>query len=408
MKIFREKCGRRERREERRRERIEHLKRLIAEIPSDPEESHDEEEKRIEEELREAETRFNKREEAKKVFRVVEKIYDIDKREVAIINATISVQINPTRMNFNRQGILMSTIMKENEAKSKTQLLGDINVDEMINFQLEIQDFPDEELPEERTTEKNGPQCMEIAVPVAETRTRQTNVSTEVDQMSNTNLQEITGHPDPVKLIEEVVRTSEESPQMIQETPLPEISQSRRRVRTYARKRLPSSDSTEETSEEEVRKRKKMRGKKKKTVAKDGRKLVDVSNRLRDSRGRLLGYKPMTASSKRKPIKKTVLTTSKEPTTQEETPRRYSQLIVTLDPLKNSGTERARSMRPSAISGPEAASDRPEEVAANQNDPEEEIPLTQPVHQQEASQDGVTERPEGGTAGEQLVGPAQE
>lgn len=173
LKIFREKCERRDRKEERRRARVVHLKRLIAEIPSDPEDVPEEEEKRLEEAIREAETRFNIREKNKKVYRVAEKVYDGDGKEVAIVNATVSVQINPTRMNFNRQGILVSTMMKENKAKTKTQLLGDINVDEMINFQLEIQDLPDEEeLPEEITTEKSGPQCTEIAVPVAETRIR--------------------------------------------------------------------------------------------------------------------------------------------------------------------------------------------------------------------------------------------
>lgn len=249
LKVFRKKCERREKREERRRERIEHLKRLIAEIPSDPEESQDEEQKRIEEEIREVEARFNKREETKKVFRVTEKVYDGDGREVAIVKAiaTMNVQINRTRINFNRQGILVSTIMKDSKAKSKTQLLGDINVEEMINFQLEIQELPDEEPPEESTLERSEPRSMEIAVPVAETRIRQTNVSMEMDQASGTNFPEITSHPCPVEVREEVVRTSEKSPETTQEIPLPEARQPRRRVRTYSRKRLPSSDSTGET-----------------------------------------------------------------------------------------------------------------------------------------------------------------
>lgn len=64
-------------------------------------------------------------------------------------------------------------------------------------------------------------------------------------------------------------------------------------------------------------------------------------------------------------------------------------------------------MRPLAISGPKAAITTPKEGAATQDDPDEEIPLMQPVHQQEASQHGTTEQPEGSTIGEQLVGPAQ-
>lgn len=92
---------------------------------------------------------------------------------------------------------------------------------------------------------------------------------------------------------------------------------------------------------------------------------------------------------------------------QEETSERYSQLIVTLDPLKNSVVERARSMRPSAISGPEAASTRPEEVAATQREPEVRIRPAQSIRPEEVTaQDGAAAQSGRGDAGEQLVGPA--
>lgn len=142
LKRFREKYERRDRNEERRRARIEHLKQMIAEIPED---IPDEEERQIEEAIREAETQYNMREKIRKIFRVREKVCDIDGNEVAFINATISVKFNPTRMQFDRQGIMMSTMMKENKMKTKTQLLGDINVDEIINLQLEMQELPEEE-----------------------------------------------------------------------------------------------------------------------------------------------------------------------------------------------------------------------------------------------------------------------
>lgn len=96
LKRFREKCERRDRNEERRRARIEHLKQMIAEIPSNPEDILDEEGKQIEEAIYQAEIQYNMREKAKKIFRVAEKVFDIHGNEVAFINATISVKVNPT------------------------------------------------------------------------------------------------------------------------------------------------------------------------------------------------------------------------------------------------------------------------------------------------------------------------
>lgn len=248
LKRFREKCERRDRNEERRRARIEHLKQMIAEIPSDPEDIPDEEERQIEEAIREAETQFNMREKARKIFRVRE-VCDIDGNEVAFINATISVKVNPTRMQFDRQGIMMSTMMKENKMKTKTQLLGDINVDEIINLQFEMQELPEEEAMEERE-----PQRTETNIPVAATGIKQTNVTTEVDEVSYTNLPEVTSDPCPVGMMEEVVQESEELPEVIQKTPSSEPVRekiSRKRVRTYSRIREPSSDSTEGTAIQE-------------------------------------------------------------------------------------------------------------------------------------------------------------
>lgn len=96
LKRFREKFERQDRNEERRRARIEYLKQMIAEISSDPEDIPDE--RQIEEVIREAEMQYNMREKARKIFRVREKVYDIDGNKVAFINATISVKVNPTRI----------------------------------------------------------------------------------------------------------------------------------------------------------------------------------------------------------------------------------------------------------------------------------------------------------------------
>lgn len=91
LKRFREKCERRDRNEERRRACIEHLKQMIAEIPSDPEDIPDED-KQIEEAIYEAEIEYNMREKAKKIFRVAEKVFDIHGNEVAFIKAVSTMR----------------------------------------------------------------------------------------------------------------------------------------------------------------------------------------------------------------------------------------------------------------------------------------------------------------------------
>lgn len=65
-------------------------------------------------------------------------------------------------------------------------------------------------------------------------------------------------------------------------------------------------------------------------------------------------------------------------------------------------------MRPSAISGPEAALTCPEEVAVTQKELDEGIPSTQSARPEEVTtQDGATAQSGGDTTGEQLVGPAE-
>lgn len=199
------------------------------------------------------------------------------------------------------------------------------NYSEIINLQLKMRELPEEEMMEE-----NEPQRTEINVPVAVTGTRQTNVTMEVDEASYTNLPEVTVDPCPVGMMEEVDQESEEIPEVIQKTHTPQPireSISRKRVRTYSRRRESSSESTERISEEETNKKKRVTASKKKatgkkhkapkTVAKDGRKLVDVTNRIRDSKDRLLGYKPGTSNGTKKPIKKR---TSSSTTSKELTP----------------------------------------------------------------------------------------
>lgn len=184
--------------------------------------------------------------------------------------------------------------------------------------------------------EKKEPERTESNVPIAETRIRETSVPMEVDASSSTNRPEVTVDPSPEGTIEDTVREMEVGPEEMPQTSTPKPVQkrkTRKRVHIYREKETSTSESLEESNEEETKKKrskkvttnqKKPTDKKQKapkTVAKDGRKLVDLSNRIRDAKGRILGYKPGTSIGAKKPKRKekSPSTTSAQPT-PEDTP----------------------------------------------------------------------------------------
>lgn len=178
----------------------------------------------------------------------------------------------------------------------------------------------------------------------------------------------------------------------------PTLEQIEQRKRRSASKRpqqkkqqIYSSDSDSEANSEEepkpkkkttrkvTRKRKSEESKTPKTKAKDGRKLADVTNRIRDSKGRLLGYKPGMEPEKIQSKKKS---SSLEPErASKPTPERRARIkmpsvtpapatpelqievkrlltkqtlsiipqpTLPLDILQDADIERARSMRPTS------------------------------------------------------------
>lgn len=176
------------------------------------------------------------------------------------------------------------------------------------------------------------------------------------------------------------------------------------------KKQIYSSDSDSQmNSEEEPKPKKKMTKRKKsekietpktdekietpKTRAKDGRKLADVTNRIRDSRGRLLGYKPgmqpekiqskkksspgeperasRTIPKRKARIKMPSVTPARAtPELQVEVKKLLTkqtlsiipQPTLPLDILQDADIERARSMRPTSFVHPDTSSQPMEEL----------------------------------------------
>lgn len=123
---------------------------MIAEIPSDPEEIPDEEDREIELAIDEAEKQYNLRDESKKMFRIAEKIFDNYCNEVAFFNATINLKTNPARMRPDKQGILIACIIKDGRIRTETRLLGDVNIDAIKTYSSKCQGCPREKCTKRR------------------------------------------------------------------------------------------------------------------------------------------------------------------------------------------------------------------------------------------------------------------
>lgn len=159
----------------------------------------------------------------------------------------------------------------------------------------------------------------------------------EKDATSTTIQPEVTFDLSPETTVRDTIYQTEDGPEKMPRTSTPEPRQkkkrsSRKRRHSYREKSTSTSESLDEsqsTSEEEIKKKtkrtsakQKPEGKTKahKTRVKDGRKLVDLSNRIRDDKGRILGYKPGTRSTaKRSRCKDSpTMTPQAKPTTEPQ------------------------------------------------------------------------------------------
>lgn len=244
----------------------------------------------------------------------MEEIQDRNGNEVASYDMTVNLKIDPARMRPEKQGILAVTIIKNREMRIATRLIGDIDIDALDGLQIKMPGIS----PIDIGAQKRKRVSAEATVPTSVSRISTTNVQTEKGKSPETIQPEETFEFGPENIAQEVtIQTEGEQEDTISRTPTPktqsqirEEERSLRRQRHNKKRRYITSESSEEdTSEEEVREKKtrktdskkkppQTKRKEKKTVAKDGRKLADLTNRERDDKGRLLGYKPGTEPAK--------------------------------------------------------------------------------------------------------------
>lgn len=203
---------------------------------------------------------------------------------------------DPMNIDAHKETVMIIMLVKGDEASIRADIVGEIDV-QLVNQITTM-------IPRPREREKN------VATRQTEAQPEETNVPDTEDET-----------PDTIRQLETTTAVEVE--------PLPGTSRSSSRSRRDSKKRTISyvqeSDSISESSDENKKvssssdeeiKRKRARStstKKKsgektktpKTRAKDGRKLAGVTNRLRDSKGRLMDYKPGTQITTKKSRRRT-------------------------------------------------------------------------------------------------------
>lgn len=124
--------------EARRQARVAQLKKMIAELPESPKPmSRKEEEKRIRE-LEDLRIRHNLRHENNKFFNITAEILSKNNTKCGTIDMTVHLKTDPTRIDVNKEAILVMVLIKGNEARIRTELLGDVDVGIIHDIQFEI------------------------------------------------------------------------------------------------------------------------------------------------------------------------------------------------------------------------------------------------------------------------------
>lgn len=225
------------------------------------------------------------------------------------------MKMDLTRMRPEKQGIMAVIVIKEREMKIETRSLGDININALAGLQINMPGISPIEVGKSKETLRGA--TSKAPEPVSKTSI--TDVQMEEGDSLETIPAEETFKFGPENIAQEVTIQTEGEQQISTSrtsTPRPQSQTEERetssRKRKYSKKPkyVYSESSEEEVSEEKEEKQKKMKKRDsrkksegeeeegKKTRAKDGRKLVDLSNRIRDSKGRILGYKPGTQPAK--------------------------------------------------------------------------------------------------------------
>lgn len=261
--------------ETRKRTRIVKLK-MIAAIPKLPKPKIDEAEEKAIQELDEMEILHNCRHERNKIVNMIAQATNKKGNTCVEIDATLNLTYDPINIDIKNETIMVIMMIKGDEASIRADLVRDADVQSVNQIRTMIPRS------QHRLEEIKKSRCCK-----RDRDSARGNVLDTEDEISTTTRQPETT----------MAETDEQIPSASGSTA---TKGSRKRVISYKETSSTTSKSPEEEpnqseSEEEIKKKRKRTSSKKnpegkakipKTRAKDGRKLVDLSNRIRDSRGR--------------------------------------------------------------------------------------------------------------------------
>lgn len=263
---------------------MDYLRQLVAEISSPQEEIPDEEDRKIKEAIEEIERQHNSRDEARKIFRIADEVRASNGRRVATVDATINFKTDPARIDTEKEAVLLAFVIKGREITLEARLLGDIDLAALKNLQLTMPGLSKAKRPVPMAKPTTVTKAMEKTEPTVD----ETNVPMgEVMEPKISPMETEEAEPEP---------SASSTPEMRL------TKGTRKKVYSYQKKAKSPSESSEETTveetsdspdEEEVKEKKKKRPAKSKQKtstktkdaldrAKDGRKKIDLSNRIRD------------------------------------------------------------------------------------------------------------------------------
>lgn len=97
-----------------------------------------EEEKRLEEEIRETQKMINEKDQTRSILRIAREIPDTEGNQAAKFDATINLKINPRYFNKEKQAILVGIMIKDHEVKVDTNVMNDVDMKFVRGLRFEI------------------------------------------------------------------------------------------------------------------------------------------------------------------------------------------------------------------------------------------------------------------------------
>lgn len=116
------------------------MQEIIAAIPTPKEEIPTEEDKVIENAIKNVEKIHNEINKTKNMFRVVAEVFNNNRKVCATIDASLRINTNPNKSDIEREAILVSFLIKGRKIKTRTSVVKDIDLEQFEGIEVTTDD----------------------------------------------------------------------------------------------------------------------------------------------------------------------------------------------------------------------------------------------------------------------------